>query len=604
MEGNNPAMKAFLQGILSSALGFGLALGAGLVCLLVLAAALGSQGEKPIAKGSYLVIGNGLSITEAPDDGMRTLGSLLSGGQGETVDLYRALEAIDLAAKDEAIAGILVTDGLGAGLTARRELRDSLKAFRKASGKPVIAWTEGAKVGPYYLAAAADTVVLHPMGEISFAGLASYNTYLGKTLSDLGIGVQVTRVGKFKSAVEPFTQDRMSPEARAQSQSMMDEIWSRLVADVAEDRKVDAARLRRIGAEPGHHAAPDALRLGLVDKVLHRDELVALLLERGGKADKDGSFRHVGLARYAAKVRLPRGSGDTVAVVYAEGEIVDGMGGPGMIGGDRLAGTLRRLRADDDVKAVVLRIDSPGGSAFASELIHRELELLSRKGVVLVASMGDTAASGGYYIAAPAKVVLADPLTITGSIGVFGLHFNYGGLAGRFAVGTDGVKTAPFADLLDNHRPATEAEMAVVQASVDAIYETFLGVVSRGRKLTRDAVHEVAQGRVWTGSQARKAKLVDRFGGLRDAIALAAEEAGLKAGGYRLTETPALGEAKAGLAEMLFGDDEPAPVFAGAAKDPAMELLRGQWKAIEGLRRLNDRRGIYLLAPVGGVEAR
>ncbi len=595
-------MKAFFQGILSSALGFGLALGAGLVFLLVLVAALGSQGEKPIAKGSYLVIGNGLTITEAPDDGMRTLGSLLSGGQGETVDLYRALEAIDLAAKDGAIAGVLIADGLGAGLTARREIRAALAAFRE-SGKPVVAWTEGASVGSYYLAAAADTVVLHPMGEVSFAGLASYNTYLGKTLSDLGIGVQVTRVGKYKSAVEPFTQDRMSPEAKAQSQEMMDEIWSRLVADVAADRKLQPERLRRIGAEPGHYPAAEALKLGLVDKVMHRDEVVALLLGRGGKADADGSFRHVGLARYAQKVRLPRGSGDTLAVVYAEGEIVDGMGGPGMIGGDRLAGTLRRLRADDDVKAVVLRIDSPGGSAFASELIHRELELLSGKGVAVVASMGDSAASGGYYIAAPARRILADPLTITGSIGVFGLHFNYGALAGRFSVGTDGVKTSPFADLLDNHRPASEAEMAVVQASVDAVYETFLGVVSRGRKMPREAVHEVAQGRVWTGAQARKAKLVDRFGGLRDAIAVAAEEAGLKPG-FRLTETPALGEAKAGLAEMLFGEDEPAPIFAGAAKDPAMELLRSQWKALEGLRRLNDRRGVYLLAPVGGVEAR
>jgi len=595
-------MKAFLQGILSSAIGFGLALAAGLVCLLVLVAALGSGGEKPIAQGSYLVIGNGLVITEAPDDGMRTLGSLLSGGEGETVDLFRALEAIDLAAKDPAIAGILVTDGLGAGLTARGELRSALRAFR-AAGKPVVAWTEGATVGSYYLAAAADTVALHPMGEVSFAGLATSGTYLGKALSEIGIGVQVTRVGKYKSAVEPFTQDRMSPEARAQSQEMLDEVWGRLVAAVAADRKLDPARLAEIGASPGHYPAPQALKLGLVDKVLHRDELIALLLERGGKADKEGSFRHVGLAKYAGKVRLPRGSGGTLALVYAEGEIVDGMGGPGMIGGDRLAGTLRRLRQDDDVKAVVLRIDSPGGSAFASEVIHRELELLARKGVVLVASMGDTAASGGYYIAAPARAILADPLTLTGSIGVFGLHFNYGALAARFSVGTDGVKTAPFADLLENHRPATEAEMAVVQSSVDAVYETFLGVVARGRKVPRDAVHAVAQGRVWTGTQARKARLVDRLGGLRDAIALAAEEAGLGEG-YRLTESPALGEARAGLAEMLLGDDEPAPVFAGAAQDPALRLLRDQWKVVEGLRRLNDRRGIYLLAPVGGLESR
>ena len=594
-------MKSFLQGILSSALGFGLALAAGLAALLVLVVALASQGERPVRNGTYLVIGNGLTVTEAPDDGMRTIGTLLSGGQGETLDLWRALRAVELAAKDPAIAGILLTDDLGAGLAARTELRLALKDFAKASGKPVVAWTEGPRIGGYYLATAADTVALHPMGELTFAGLASYNAYLGKTLRDLGIGVQVTRVGKYKSAVEPYTEDKMSEAARAQSQAMLDDIWGRLVAAVAADRKLSPAKLRELAANPGHHSAKQALALGLVDKVCHRDELVALLLERGGKADDEGSVRQVGLSAYARKVKLPRGPDGTVALVYAEGEIVDGMGGPGSIGGDRLAGTLRRLRADDDVKAVVLRIDSPGGSAFASEIIHRELELLARKGVFLVASMGDTAASGGYYIAAPAKVILADPMTITGSIGVFGLHFNYGALATRLGVGTDGVKTAPYADLLEMHRPASEAEMAIVQASVDEVYETFLGVVGRGRGLSRDAAHAVAQGRVWTGAQARGAKLVDRFGGLGDAVALAAEGAKLER--YTLAEHPALGEARANLAELLFGDEEPAPVFAGLARDPALDILRAQWRALEGLRRLNDRRGIYLLAPVG-VEAR
>lgn len=590
-------MKAFLQGILSSALGFGLALATGFAALLILAVALGSQGEKPLRNGTYLVIGQGLTLTDAPDDGMRTLGSLLGGGDGDTLDLWRALAAIDLAAKDRAIAGILLTDDLGAGITTRTELRQALKAFAQASGKPVIAWSEGASLGSYYLASAAQTLLLHPMGEVSFAGLASYNLYLGKTLQDIGIGVQVTRVGRYKSAVEPFTEASMSEASRAQTQSMLDDIWKRLVETVANDCKITPDKFRELTVQPGHYAADDALRLGLVDKLLHRDELIAYLLENGAKADEAGSVRQVGLGTYAKRVKLPKGRDGTIAVIYAEGEIVDGMGGPGRIGGDQLARTLRRLSTDDDVKAVVLRINSPGGSAFASEIIHRELERLTQRGVILIASMGDTAASGGYYLAAPARTILADPMTLTGSIGVFGLHFNYGGLAGRFGVGIDGVKTSPYADLLDNHRPATEAEMAIVQKSVDSIYETFLSVVGRGRKLSREAAHEVAQGRVWTGAQARNVKLVDRLGGLRDAINVAAEAASLT--NYTLTESPALGEAQTNLAELLLSDEEPAPVFAQVSRDPALALLKAQWRTLERLRGLNDRRGIYLLAPVG-----
>ena len=289
-------------------------------------------------------------------------------------------------------------------------------------------------------------------------------------------------------------------------------------------------------------------------------------------------------------------------MVYAEGEIVDGFGGPDNVGGDRLASLVRRLRHDDKVKAVVLRVNSPGGSAYASEILHRELELLRKKGVPLVVSMGDTAASGGYYIAAPGTTIVADPITITGSIGVFGLHFNYGGLAERFSLGTDGVKTAPYADLLEAHRPATEQELAIVQASVDGVYETFLGVVGRGRKLSRDAVHEVAQGRVWTGAQARQRKLVDQLGGLRAAIALAAEQAG-KDKRLELVQLPSLGENRRTLLEALMEGDGESPLFAGVRRDPALEEIRSRWTQLRALRGLNDRRGIYLIGPVG-VEAR
>jgi protease IV len=598
-------MKDFLKGILASALGFGLALGAGLLALVILAVALAqgggdaSKAGSKVRPGTFLVIGNGLAVTDTPDDGSVSLGSLLSDG-GESVDLWRALEAIDLASRDKAITGILLADGLSAGLATRNELRQAIEAFAK-QGKPVIAWMESPRVGDYWMGSAGTTVVLHPAGEITFAGLASYSSYMGDTLRQLGIGVQVTKVGQFKSAVEPFTESRMSEPARRQMQELLDEIWGRLVADTAKSRSLGEDRLRELAAKPGHFGAAKALEARLVDKVMHRDELVSFLVEAGAEADGSGSFRQVGLARYAAKTRLPRGKDGKLALVYAEGDIVDGMGGAGSVGGDRLASVFRHLRHDDEVKAVVLRINSPGGSAYASEVMHREIELLRAKGVPIVVSMGDMAASGGYYIAAPGTTVVADPLTITGSIGVFGLHFNYGGVAERFALGTDGVKTAPYADLLDLHRPATEAELAIVQSSVDGVYETFLGVVGRGRGMQRDAVHEVAQGRVWSGARARQLGLVDRLGGLRDALALAAEKA--DAGKLELVQVPSLGENRRSLVQALMEEREPAPLFAGIARDPALAELRARWRSLKALRHLNDRRGIYLIGPVG-VEAR
>jgi protease-4 len=598
-------MKDFLKGILASALGFGLAIAAGMVALLVLIIALASGGggtegrPTKVLPGSFLVIGNGLTVTDAPDDGTVGLGDLLGGGDGASVDLWRALEAIDLAAKDKAITGILLADGLNAGLATRNEIRQALLAFAK-QGKPVVAWMEAPRMGDYWMATAGTTVVIHPAGDLTFAGLASYSSYMGATLRQLGIGVQVIKVGQFKSAVEPFTEEAMSAPARLQLQQLLDEIWARIVADVAKSRSLGAPRLRDLAAKPGHFSATKALELKLVDKVMHRDELVSFLVEAGATED-NGSFRQIPLSSYASKVRLPKGSGDKLVVVYAEGEIVDGLGGPDSVGGDRIASIIRQLRNDDEVKAVVLRVNSPGGSAYASEVMHRELELLRGKGIPLVISMGDTAASGGYYIAAPGNTIMADPLSITGSIGVFGLHFNYGELAGRFALGTDGVKTAPYADLLEMHRPATEQELAIVQSSVDTIYENFLGVVARGRTLERDAVHEVAQGRVWSGARARQLKLVDQLGGLRDAIALAREKAGDNQ--LAIVQVPSLGENRRSLLEALLEESEPAPVFASATGDPVIRELRAKWRSLRSIRSLNDRRGIYLIGPVG-VEAR
>lgn len=600
-------MKDFLKGVLASAVGTGLAFALALLACLVLAAALMTQEPthtqpKPrVQPGTFLVIGNGLSVTDTPTQGIGSLGEMLMSGERQpTVDLYRALEAIELAAKDRNVAGILLAEGLDAGLATRAELRKAILAFAKDSKKPVIAWMENPSTGQYVTLSAAQRLVLHPSGEVQLAGIAAYTTYFGEGLKRLGIGVQVTKVGKYKSAVEPLIGDKMSEQARQQEQELLDDIWSRLLAQVADSRGIPAAELTRIAANPGIFPAKRALELKLVDKLLQRDEFVAEVIDAGGRSDGDGSFVQMSLARYARRVDLPS-DGPTLAVVYAEGEIVDGMGDRDSVGGDRLARTLRQLRSQDEVKAVVLRVNSPGGSAFASEIIHRELDLLRKKGIPVVVSMGDLAASGGYYISAPGTTVLADPMTITGSIGVFGLHFNYGELASKLSIGTDGVKTSAHADLLEPHRPATPEEMAIVQSSVDQIYEQFLAVVARGRKMERDGVHAVAQGRVWTGARARRAGLVDRFGGLRDAIAEAAKLADLPS--HKLRQFPGLHEDRRSLAEIILSDEEDAPLFARAGRDPAVALLREQLRSLESLRKLNDRRGIYLLSPVR-VEAR
>ncbi|MEY4133581.1 MAG: hypothetical protein RL592_1639, partial [Verrucomicrobiota bacterium] len=347
--------------------------------------------------------------------------------------------------------------------------------------------------------------------------------------------------------------------------------------------------------------AGKAVGLKLADKAMHRDELVkavrAVSSPAGSpSADETGtSFLQVNLHRYAGKVKLPT-RGPRIAVVYAEGEIVDGWGGPGLVGGDRLAHDLRLLRGDKRVKAVVLRVNSPGGSAFASDVVAREVGLLKAQGTPVVVSMGDVAASGGYYVAAKANLILADPATITGSIGVFGLHFNYEELAKKVQLGTDGVKTARFADLLAEHRAATPEELAIVQASVDGVYEDFLRIVAEGRGLKRDGVHEIAQGRVWLGEDARGLRLVDKLGGLRDAIREA--KALAKTEEAELIQIPALNSGRETLFQQLLSEDEDTPLFARASADPAKEFLRANAKWLRSVRTLNDPKGVYLTCPL------
>lgn len=595
-------MKDFIKSVLASALGAFIAGAAVCFLLIVLIVGLISSagtrtdlGGTTVRPKTVLVIGNDLIINDTPEHGTPGLGDLFGGSPGPSVDLLRALEAVDLAAKDPNIAGILLTGRLDAGFVQKAELRRALAKFRES--KPVTAWIENGSQGEYYLASIANKIFMHPAGDLEFKGLASFNSYFGETFKQIGIGVQVTKVGKYKSAVEPFLSDRMSGPAREQEELLLGTLWRRVVTEVAAGRRMAAPALLNAANTYGYFTAQKALAVKLVDGLLQRDELVDRLRKEGAAADESGtSFRQVSLSKYARNVRLPH-SGDRIAVVYAEGEIVDGWGSPSDVGGDRLAHDLRMLRGDPKVRAVVLRVNSPGGSAFASDIVAREVGLLRKKNIPVVVSMGDVAASGGYYIAARGSVIMADPSTITGSIGVFGLHFNYEELAKKFGLGTDGVKTGRYADLLEMHRAATPEELAVVQISVDGVYEDFLKIVAEGRKMERDDVHEIAQGRVWIGSTAKDIKLVDQFGGLRDAIRLAAEQA--KVGRMELVQIPALHSGRETfLQKVLSDDDNESPLFAKASRDPALLFLRSHAEILRAIRTLNDPKGVYLASPV------
>jgi protease-4 len=601
-------MKDFFKSVLASALGTFIA-GMATCILIVIAvvALVSSAGNRPetatavVKPKTILLIGNDLSINDTPAYGTPGLSDLLGGGAGPTLDLLRALEAVDLAAKDKNIVGLLLSGHLQAGLVQKTELRQAIVEFKK-TGKPVIAWIENGSQGEFYMASIADKIYIHPAGEVEFKGLASFNTYYGETFKQLGVGVQVTKVGKYKSAVEPFLGDRMSEPAREQEELLLGNIWKRVVADVASARKLSQAALIRAANTGGVFNAEKALNLKLVDGVLQRDELIERMRKAGAGADESNtSFRQVSLSKYANKVKLPQGGG-RVAVVYAEGEIVDGWGSPEDVGGDRLAHDLRLLRGDEHVKAVVLRVNSPGGSAFASDIVAREVSLLRAKGLPVVVSMGDVAASGGYYIAAKGSVIMADPSTITGSIGVFGLHFNYEELAKKISLGTDGVKTARYADLLEMHRAASPEELAVIQIMVDGVYEDFLKIVAEGRKMTRDDVHEIAQGRVWIGSMAKEIKLVDRFGGLRDAIKLAGQMAKLSS--IEIVQVPSLHSGRENfLQKILSNDENESPLFAKTSgNDPVLLFLRSHLEILRSLRALNDPKGVYLSCPAKPIR--
>lgn len=601
-------MKDFLKYTFASLLGnlLGLALivtmGVGGLIFLVMAAATQDSGPQ-VKDKSVLVFDLSLNITDADPD--YSTGELFEQALAENspnqIKLRTILEGLEKASQDDRIVGLYLkgtNSPTGTGLANLREVRQALEKFR-ASGKPIIAydldWTEQ----EYYLGSVANTIVVNPLGSVEMNGLSSEIMFLTGALEKFGIGVQVTRVGKYKSAVEPFLLKQMSPENRQQTQKLLDDIWSEYINTVSPNRQLNASQLKQIADQQGILMATEAVKSKLVDKVAHFDEVIVDLKKLTGEAEEeDKLFRQMSINSYAKMPEVMKASrGDVnsenkIAVVYAEGNIVDGEGFGGEIGGDNLAKKLRELRMDEDVKAVVFRVNSPGGSATASEIIGREVELLQAQKPVIV-SMGNFAASGGYWISMAASKIFAESNTITGSIGVFGVLFNVQDIANENGITWDVVKTGRYADINTVSRPKTPEELARLQKVVDAIYERFLSKVSESRKLPKARVAEIAQGRVWSGLQAKEIGLVDQIGGIGDAIAAAAEQAKLE-DNWQLQEYPEGQTFKQQILESFAGGES---TQASSTVDPiTLEFIKLR-EELAQLKALNDPRGIYTRLP-------
>ncbi|MCA0377151.1 MAG: signal peptide peptidase SppA [Gemmatimonadetes bacterium] len=601
---------------------------------LVLGALAASAGETTtvdVRSGSVLVVDldQPLSDRPAPATPTSRVEQLFAGGE-TSLSLRAAIQAIRGAADDERISGILLRgtvggDGVTSGFAALRELRGALVQFRATSKKPVHAWLVNPDARTYYVASAADVVSLDPFGALLLPGLASEQVFLSGLFEKLGIGVQVSRVGRFKAAVEPYTRADMSPENRLQVQSYLGDLWSEMRRGIAATRRIDTTQLQTVVDATGWFLPADAKAAGLIDRIAYYDEVLDDLRRLAGgtaaardtigapdsvavaSADSTGSqaIPQVSLEAYAplaaARARIFTAR-QSVAIVYAEGDIVDGEGGEGLIGGDALARELRRLRAQGSVKAVVLRVNSPGGSAIASEAIHRELSLLNAQ-KPLVVSMGSLAASGGYWISTAGRRVFAEPNTLTGSIGVFSLVPNIQRLANTHGVTFDTVKTGRYADLLTIARPRTAAELAVLQRGTDAVYDAFLARVATSRKLSRDSVAAIAEGRVWSGQAALRLGLVDSLGDLEAAVQSAAKLASLT-GSYDVREYPRTKSAFERLTEMI--ERKPAPLTSQmravaeqlTGTGPLGSLAGDLVREFATLAHWNDPRGMYARLPV------
>lgn len=486
-----------------------------------------------VAERSVLVIDLGRYYPEQAEKG---LPAAVTGSEDLSLGLYDVVRSITNAAKDQQIKGIyLKANGNASGFAASEEIRTALQQF-KNSGKFIVAYGETISQRAYYVANVSDKIYTHPEGGVDWKGY-SINMYFFKGLLDkLEIDPQVFYAGQFKSATEPFRATEMTPANKLQMTEMINDLYSRLIISTSTTRNIDTATLWSIANNGSIQTAADAVKAKLLDGTRYDDEVKGEI-RKWLKQSASSKINFIDVDKYHEAIDNTGAGADRIALIYAEGDIISGRSGDnGVIAGDDMRDLIRKARMDRNIKAIVLRVNSPGGSALASDVIWREV-MLAKKAKPVVVSMGDYAASGGYYISCAADSIFADQQTLTGSIGVFSIIPNMKGFFNnKLGITFDGVKTGQFADMMTTSRPLTEGEKQIINKQTQKVYATFKQRVAEGRKKDTAFVETVAQGRVWTGVKAVELGLVDRIGSLNDAVASAARMAKLK--DYRLREYP------------------------------------------------------------------
>jgi len=474
----------------------------------------------------------------------------------DMIGLADMLKYIEHAKTDKNIKAIyLDVDAVMVGQASSRKIRQALIDF-KESEKPIYAYAHNYSQGAYYLASVADSIFVNPVGTIDYRGFGATLVFFKEMLDKIGVEMQIFYAGQFKSATEPFRLNKMSDQNRLQVREYLDGMYEIFKSDIAASRNLTIEDLDAIANEMKVRNAEDAVTHGLADKVAYQDQVRASLLKRIGLEEED-DLKVVGLQNYATSVSLVKNVSEKnkIAVVYAEGGINDGSTTPGEINGDNYVTILRKIAKDKSVKAVVLRVNSGGGSVLASDRIHREIQRIKDKGIPIVTTMGDVAASGGYYIACNSDSIFAEPNTLTGSIGVFGILPSAQKLFNdKLGIYFDTVATNTYANSFNTVYNLSSKEFSILQEGVEETYDRFLRLVAEGRNMTKEQVHEVAQGRVWTGARALELGLVDRLGGLDEAIAAAASLAGLES--YRTIEYPKVKDPLEQFLDQLMGRDK------------------------------------------------
>lgn len=551
-----------------------------------------ASGDVPkVEENSLLVARFNAPISDRSDE--NPLSKFMSGNpySADVMGLDQILKDLDKAAEDENIEGIfLKLAGVGGGIATLGEIRDALIDF-KESGKFIYAYADSYTQKSYYLASVADSIFMTPEGNFLFAGMSAEARFYKKGLDKLGIEMQVVKHGSYKSAAERFTNEKFSENNREQVEAYMGALWDKIVGDISDSRGISPDELNRMADELVTLDNQELVKSGMIDGLMYYDEMLDLMKEKLGVAEED-DLEAIGLKKYKDVPRKEKKefTRDKVAVIYASGLVVDGNMGEGYIASERIAKAIRKARRDESVKAIVFRVNSGGGSALASDVIYREAKLAA-DAKPFVASMGDVAASGGYYIVAPADTIVASEGTVTGSIGVvFTIPNAKVFLNEKLGITTDVVKTNTHANLLTAADPLDPVEFAFVQDMVDQTYDAFVDVVAQGRDKTWEEVDAIGGGRVWAGSDAMEIGLIDVYGGLEKSIELAAEMAGLE--NYRVKGLPTLEDPFTALMKQI----------SGASMSRVDRIMKGelgdQYIHYKNLKQLRDMHGLQAIIPV------